>query len=174
MIGLKRVFVAAVSLASLALVVSLVAPREGFGAGNANGQQPQPKVAYDSTITLPFTVADASANTVQGNFAPVPAGKQLIVTFASGWAHLSSATNASFRVLKAPNGAVGLAGPSVIHELKPVVTHTVGGVVAAEPLQIVVNSNDLLTGIVSRDDTSNADADVGMTISGYLVDVPGP
>jgi len=83
-----------------------------------------PKVAYDSTINLPFTAADEFANTVQYDFALVPAGKQLIVTFASGWASLSVATSASFRVLNLPNGAVGPAGPSIVHELKPVVTNT--------------------------------------------------
>jgi len=39
---------------------------------------------------------------------------------------------------------------------------------------MVVNSNDLLTGIVSRNSLSGSDANVGMTISGYLVDVPVP
>jgi len=61
----------------LAAVVSLVAPRAGYGQnGNGNGQQPQnvrafdaPRQAYDSRLQLSF---DDGHNVTGGEFDPVP------------------------------------------------------------------------------------------------------
>lgn len=175
MIAFRKALVAAVSLASLAVFVSLMAPRTGYGQngnGNGNGQQPQsvrafdaPRVAYDSRLQLSF---DDGHNVTGGDFNAVPPGKQLIVTFASGFAHMGTATRASFRILKSDLGG----STAAIHELKPVATDTVGGVVAGEPLQMVVNAGERLSGIVARNSLTGTDGDIGMTISGYLVNVP--
>jgi hypothetical protein len=123
-----------------------------------------PKVAYESLLQLPFQDGD---NSTGGDFVPVPAGKQLVVTFASGFAHVS-ATSASFRILK-----VDLTNSTVaIHQLNPVATGTVQGIVAGAPLNIVVNHGERLSGIIARNSLTGNDADNGMSISGYLVDVP--
>jgi hypothetical protein len=192
MIGLKKASVAAVSVALLVVVVSAFTPRAGFGQGNGNGngngQQPQkvlvvnpqsaplpivgsvrtfdgPRVAFESRLQLSFNDGD---NQTGGDFDPVPAGKQLVVTFASGFAHVSTATSASFRILK-----TGLSLSTVaIHQLKPVATGTVQGIVAGEPLQIIVNPGERLIGIIARNSLTGNDADNGMSISGYLVDLP--
>jgi len=81
---------------------------------------------------------------------------------------MSVATSAGFRILKS-----GLGGSTVAsHELKPVATGTTSGVVAGEPLQIIVNPGERLGGIVTRNSLSGDDGDIGMSISGYLVNVP--
>jgi hypothetical protein len=187
MIRLRKASVAAVSLASLVAVVSVVTPQAGFGQGNGNGPQPlrvlvvngplaslpvvgsvrafdAPKVPFESQLQLSFNDGESQTG---GEFDPVPAGKQLVVTFASGFAHVSTATSASFRILK-----TGLTGSTVaVHQLKPVATGTVQGVVAGEPLQMVVNPGERLHGIIARNSLTGNDADNGMSISGYLVDL---
>ena len=66
-----------------------------------------------------------------------------------------------------------MSGSTVaVYELKPVATGTVQGVVAGEPLQIVVNPGEGLFGFISRNSLTGNDGDNGMTISGYLVDLP--
>jgi hypothetical protein len=56
--------------------------------------------------------------------------------------------------------------------LKPVATGTVHGIVAAEPLQIVVNPGERLIGLIARNSLTGNDGDNGISISGYLVDLP--
>jgi hypothetical protein len=188
MIALKQASVAVVGLASLVAIVSALSPRAGFGQGNGNGngQQPQgvlvvnaataplpivgsvqtfdaPKVPYESRLQLLFQDGEHSTS---AQFDAVPAGKQLVVTFASGFAHVSSATMASFRILKTNPSTIA------IHHLKPVATGTVHGIVAGEPLSLIVNPGEELTGFIARNSLTGNDADNGMSISGYLVDLP--
>ena len=164
---------AAVGLFALVVAGSAVTPQVASGQNgppSAPGAVPQgvkvmetAKVAYDDLVSIFF---EEGTNAGSANFAPVPPGKQLVVTYASAQAHLGVATSASFRILKSVEGGSTLAS----HELKPVPTFTVGGIVASEPLHIFVNPGQVLTAIVARNSLTGF-SETTVTISGYLVDL---
>jgi len=184
MIGLKKSFVAAAGLAVLVAMVSSITPSPGFGQGppaqrvlvvNAASQPvpiigavrvaDSPRTPFDAQLQLTFAEGQ---KTTGDFFQSPPAGKQFVVTFASGFAHLSAATAASFRILKTNTGGSTVA----VYELKPVLTGTISGFVGSEPLNIYLNPGEGLFGLISRDTTIGTDADLGLSVSGYLVDVP--
>jgi hypothetical protein len=123
-----------------------------------------PKQAYDSRLQV--AIVDGF-NAGGGTFDPVPPGKQLIVTFASGFAH-TQAPNASFRISKTFVGGSTIA----THQLKPVPTGTQHGIVAGEPLHLIVNPGEELHAVIARASILGDESNNEISISGYLVDLP--
>jgi len=101
--------------------------------------------------------------------ATVPAGKRLVIEYASAGSNVTAGTK-MVAVITTTAG-----GNTVSHSLVMVDQGLLQGslnIVAAQPMRLYADPGTPVTGIIWRDSPNGGGGNWGMTISGYFVDVP--
>jgi len=194
MFGFKQSLGAFIGLIALVSLIGMVTPLSGQGQGNSNNAPPPsdvnvvntPSVNVANPATNPVLVRDVDRPTEQpyqdtveitmsfddtggtGALDPVPAGKRLVVEYATARATLSAGQMATVTLV------VGM----IRYELPVIPQGTFGTSIFArtllagsEPVRLYVNAGETLSVATERTE-GDGGASVRVSISGHLVTVP--
>jgi hypothetical protein len=186
MFKLKQSLVAFAGLIALVGLIGLVTPLPGRGQGNSGNVPPPSDVNVVNPATSPVLVRDVDRPTAQpyqdtveitmsfddtagtGVLDPVPAGKRLVVEYATARATLTAGQMA----------VVTLVLGTIRYELPVIPQGTFGTSIFArtllagsEPVRLYVNAGETLSVATERTE-GDGGASVRVSISGHLVNVP--
>ena len=186
MFKLKQSLVGFVGFIALVSLVGLVTPLPGRGQGNSDNAPPPSDVNVINRETNPALVRDVDRPAAQpyqdtvdilmpfgeigGTAAldPVPAGKRLVVEYATAQANLPSGEMARVSLI------VGM----IRYELPVIPQGTFGAppavrtyLAGSEPVRLYVDAGETVGVATERNDANGAGV-VTVSISGHLVNVP--
>jgi hypothetical protein len=178
--------VAFAGLIALVGLIGLVSPLPGRGQGNSGNAPPPGDVNVVNPATSPVLVRDVDRPTEQpyqdtaeitipfdetggtGALNPVPAGKRLVVEYATARANLPAGQMAKVTLVVGmiryelpfiPQGTFGFS---------PALRTFLAG---SEPVRLYVNAGETLS-VATERSTGDGAAFVRVSISGHLVNVP--
>lgn len=186
MFRFKQSLITFVGLIALVSLIGLVSPLPGRGQGSSNNAPPPSDVNVVNPATSPVLVRDVDRPAAQpyqdtldlamqfgeingtGALDPVPAGKRLVVEYATARATLSAGQMATVTLV------VGM----IRYELPVIPQGTFGTSIftrtllaGSEPVRLYVNAGETLSVATERTE-GDGGASVRVSISGHLVNVP--
>lgn len=186
MFRFKQSLVAFIGLIALVSLIGLVTPFSGRGQGNSNNAPPPSNVNVVNPATNPVLVRDVDRPTEQpyrdtveitmafddtgstGALDPVPAGKCLVVEYATAHANLPAGQVAKVALV------VGMIRyelpfiPQGTWGFPPAVRTFLAG---SEPVRLYVNAGETVS-VATERSSGDGGAFVRVSISGHLVNVP--